>query len=67
VAQLDGTEAAHPVDEVSQQQDFAAFFERARRLKPQHSGWRLLSVGLAWVGVLGMLLGGRLGRPESAQ
>jgi hypothetical protein len=138
VALLDGTETAHPVDEVSQQQDFTAFFERARRLKPhiapigssdfhvspalalcrtfvfarersaagvleairsgrtvaidedggrygdpalvrliahapavgrsdQYAGWRLLSVALAWVGVLGMLLGGRLERPESAQ
>jgi hypothetical protein len=128
VAQLDGTEAAHPVDEVSQQQEFAAFFERVRRLRPriapigssdfhvspalalcrtlvfarersaagvleairsgrtvaidqdgrpygdpalvqltahlppagrsdEYSGWRRLSVALAWVGILGMLVG----------
>lgn len=34
VTELDGTEAAHPVDDVSNQQLFADFFERARRLKP---------------------------------
>jgi len=34
VALLDGTEAAHPVDRVSGQEEFTAFFERARRLKP---------------------------------
>src|SRR4029453_18028801 len=34
VAALDGTEAAHPADDVSGQRQFAAFFERARRLKP---------------------------------
>jgi hypothetical protein len=34
VAALDGTEAAHPVDNVSSQQLFADFFERVRRLKP---------------------------------
>jgi len=34
VASLDGTEAAHPVDRVSGQEEFTAFFERARRLKP---------------------------------
>jgi len=34
VAALDGTEAAHPADNVSNQRQFAAFFERARRLKP---------------------------------
>jgi len=34
VAQLDGTEAAHPVRERRDQEKFAAFFDRARRLKP---------------------------------
>jgi predicted metal-dependent phosphoesterase TrpH len=34
VATLDGTEAAHPSDDVSGQHEFAAFFDRARRLKP---------------------------------
>jgi len=34
VAQLDGTEAAHPADPVTEQEVFTAFFERARRLKP---------------------------------
>jgi hypothetical protein len=34
VGQLDGTEAAHPAEKPSEQEDFAAFFERARRLKP---------------------------------
>jgi len=34
VALLDGTEATHPVDRVSGQEEFSAFFERARRLKP---------------------------------
>ena len=34
IALLDGTEAAHPVDRVSTQEAFTAFFERARRLKP---------------------------------
>jgi hypothetical protein len=33
VALLDGTEAAHPVDRVSGQEEFSAFFERGRRLK----------------------------------
>ncbi|HKE85832.1 MAG TPA: CehA/McbA family metallohydrolase [Vicinamibacterales bacterium] len=34
VAALDGTEAAHPADVPEEQEMFAAFFERARRLKP---------------------------------
>jgi hypothetical protein len=34
VAQLDGTEAAHPAGKPKDQEEFAAFFERARRLKP---------------------------------
>jgi predicted metal-dependent phosphoesterase TrpH len=34
VAALDGTEAAHPADDVSGQQSFTDFFERARTLKP---------------------------------
>jgi predicted metal-dependent phosphoesterase TrpH len=34
VAFLDGTEAAHPVDRVNGQEEFTAFFERARQLKP---------------------------------
>jgi hypothetical protein len=34
VATLDGTEAAHPSDDISGQQSFTEFFERARRLKP---------------------------------
>ena len=34
VAALDGTEAAHPADPPEEQEMFAAFFERARRLKP---------------------------------
>jgi hypothetical protein len=34
VAALDGTEAAHPADSAGGQRIFAAFFDRARRLKP---------------------------------
>ena len=34
VALLDGTEAAHPVDRATGQEQFTAFFGRARRLKP---------------------------------
>jgi hypothetical protein len=34
VAQLDGTEAAHPAAQRKDQEAFAAFFERARRLRP---------------------------------
>ena len=34
VAALDGTEAAHPADDISGQESFTEFFERARRLKP---------------------------------
>jgi hypothetical protein len=34
LAQLDGTEAAHPAGKATDQEEFAAFFERARRLKP---------------------------------
>src|SRR5262249_50942662 len=34
VVTLDGTEAAHPSDSVGHQEEFVAFFERARRLKP---------------------------------
>jgi predicted metal-dependent phosphoesterase TrpH len=35
VAQLDGTEAAHPARERHDQEQFAAFFDRARRLNPR--------------------------------
>jgi hypothetical protein len=34
VAALDGTEAAHPVDRPEDRELFAAFYDRARRLKP---------------------------------
>src|SRR5262249_16018100 len=35
VAQLDGTEAAHPAGDAHEEEKFAAFFDRARRLNPR--------------------------------
>jgi hypothetical protein len=35
VAQLDGSEAAHPARDRHDQEEFAAFFDRARRLNPR--------------------------------
>jgi len=35
VAALDGVEAAHPVEKATDQAEFTAFFERAKRLKPR--------------------------------